>query len=128
MGPFGEAVPDAGDLAAGERVSWRTRYAEAEVHASVAERERPGVSGKQIGLEPHPQCARRCFGRGAIAAERVPVAPIARRADAKRLSDPGVDPIRSDDESGRHAGAIAEHGDLCTRPLLVFVEAGELDA
>ncbi len=75
-GPAQQLAPHAGHVAHRERPA--PVDAEAHVHRSVGEGERPGVAGQEVGLEPHPQVAAG-GGRGApqVLAEGVALAPVA---------------------------------------------------
>ena len=81
-------------------------HAEADVHPPAGERERPRVSGREVGLEPHVQL----LGGGAgdvrgVLPEAVPLTEVAGFAGAERLADRAPHAVGGDHESRGDARA-----------------------
>jgi hypothetical protein len=85
VGPVEQVAPDARHvLDAGHLPA--PLDAEAHVGPSVGQRERPGVAGEQVGLEPHDQVGRPGAHAGEVLAEGVPLAPVAGGGQAEVLA------------------------------------------
>ncbi len=71
--------------------------AEADVGPAVGERERPGVAGQEIGLEPHPQAPAGRAGRLVeVLAEGVPLAQVSGRGQPEELAEGRPHPVGAD--------------------------------
>ena len=77
------------------------QHPEADVGPSVGQRERPGIPGQQVGVEPHDQLV---GGRPAdaadVLADGVPLAEVAVATDAQRLARRAPHPVGGDDVAG----------------------------
>ena len=132
---LGKARPDSCNLAARQcarvvrtAVAGASGHAETDIDAPVAQRERPGVSRQQVRLEPHPHVASRSAVCPEVAAECMPVAPVAMGTDAERLANSGIDTVGGHDESGPHHAAVAEPNPGRARCHSRIIEAFEGDA
>ena len=81
-------------------------HTEADVDATVGQRERPGVAGREVGLEPHVQLlGGRAGDVPGVLAEAVPLTEVARLAGAERLADRAPHAVGGDDVSRGDASA-----------------------
>ena len=77
------------------------QHPEADVGPPVGQRERPGVAGKQVVVEPHDQLVGGGAGDAAdVLAEGVPLAEVAGGAEAERLARRAPHPVGGDDVAG----------------------------
>ena len=73
------------------------QHPEPDVGPSARQRERPGVAGQQILLEPHDELGRRCScDTGEVLPEGVPFAAVSLDAETGGLADRAPHPVRRD--------------------------------
>ena len=77
------------------------QHAEADVRPPAGQRERPGVAGEQVGVEPHVEVvAGAAVDAADVLAEGVPLAEVARLAEAERLAHRAPHAVGGDDVAG----------------------------
>ena len=89
------------------------QHPEPDVDPPVGQRERPGVPGHEVGLEPDVQLpARRPRHSTAVLPEPVPLAEVSALVQAERLADGAPHPVGGDDVAGVDREAVGDDGQV----------------